>query len=69
MDCLNCRVLTTRIEAARKRLGDLKGVHAQWYMRKDTRPEDEIIRDMENIAYSAILYLNGTPGPYLKEKT
>ncbi len=60
-----------RIEAARKRLGDLKAVHTQWYNGQITG--DEAAAEMESIAYSAIMYLDGVHGPYLtdtaKQKT
>ena len=53
------------IKAAKRRLSDLKGVHTRWYMGLDTRKECDIIIEMEEIAYSASLYLDGVPGKYL----
>lgn len=56
-----------RIEAARKRLGDLKAVHTKWYNGQITG--DEAAAEMESIAYSAMMYLDGVPGPYLADAT
>jgi hypothetical protein len=54
-----------RADAAKKRLGDLKAVHSRWYDGKDSRATEEVVREMEHIAYSVYMYLDGQPGPYL----
>ena len=46
-----------KIEAARKRLGDLKGVHTRWYAGLDGREDHEVISEMESIAYSAFSFV------------
>jgi len=67
LDFLNCQLAEERArsDAARKRLGDLKAVHATWYDGTGTRTEREVITEMEHIAYSVICYLDGVPGLYL----
>lgn len=62
-------VLNNRIDAAKKRLGDAKALHSNWY----TMPKylaDQFAADnmsnIEQIIYSAICYLDGLDGPYLK---
>ena len=58
-----------RIKAAKERIGDLKGVHTRWYEgRSEFADEARVISEMESIAYSAWLYLDGVPGRYLSKE-
>jgi hypothetical protein len=56
--------LVNRIAAASARLGDLKAVHSRYYDGEDRRPLSDVISEMESIAYSAMMYLEGVPGAY-----
>lgn len=60
-----------RVEAAKRRLGDLKAVHSRWIDSDDgefqSRAAAGVIEEMEHIAYSVRCYLDGIDGPYLRE--
>lgn len=53
-----------RVEAAKLRLGDLKALHSNYIDRFDKRPVEQIISEMEGIAYSVRMYLDGVSGLY-----
>jgi len=63
--CKRVKELEGRIEAAHKRLGDLKAYHTRWAEGREQRGESALMNDMESIAYSAGCYLEGIPGNYL----
>jgi hypothetical protein len=54
-----------RIEAAKKRLGDLKALHTRYASGQCFLTPAIIIDEMEQIAYSARCYLEGIPGEYI----
>ena len=64
--------LEIRIAAAKRRLGDLKKLHSEWYRKPpclmDDGEEGNIISEMEQIAYSVWCYLDGLDGPYRETK-
>ena len=56
-----------RIEAAKMRLGDLKALHTRFSANGyPGHSANQVIDDMEHIAYSAMMYLDGVQGVYLK---
>ncbi len=60
-----------RINAAKKRLGDAKAIHSAWYVMPKYQADvyaAEQMGNIEQIIYSAICYLDGIDGPYLREQ-
>ena len=53
------------IAAAKKRAGDIKGVHTRWTYGQDLRPIAEVMSEIEHITYSVVCYCDGIPGQYL----
>lgn len=62
-------LLLQRIEAAKKRLSDLKALHTQYRDGRSSKNAEQVIDEMENLAYSTSLYLDGLTGPYLPAPT
>jgi hypothetical protein len=60
-----------RIKAANQRLGDFKAAHSKWYdnpRNTNHQPEHAVICELESIAFSVKMYLEGRSGPYSEAK-
>ena len=56
-----------RITAAKKRLGDLKALHSRYADGRCGQTPAFVVDEMEQIAYSVLMYLEGVPGAYLPQ--
>lgn len=66
----NAFELEARIMAAKKRLGDIKAIHTEWYdmpAGEGLLYANRNMASIEHLTYSAVMYLEGEDGPYLRE--
>ncbi len=57
--------LQKRLDAVKRRAGDIKAIYTLWAAGDDRRPMEKIMDEIEAITFSICCYADGVPGVYL----